>query len=171
MNKVFLPFKILKKDKFLFLWWFFVPFISLLGIILECSWNNEFRTGGFYLFSIPIILPFIYDFFVELKDHFAFKKEFKFSLHKIYTAILSLIIVISCFILKMTKLGSNVALQIILVMLCLFLSFYIYLENKMDDYLDDSGNYLRQESASINKIDKNSKVKEVKTRNGGKAKI
>lgn len=63
------------------------------------------------------------------------------------------------------------ALQIILVILCLFLSFYIYLENKMDDYLDDSGNYLRQESASINKIDKNSKVKEVKTRNGGKAKI
>ena len=41
----------------------------------------------------------------------------------------------------------------------------------MDDYLDDSGNYLRQESDSISKIDKNSKVKEVKTRNGGKAKI
>lgn len=171
MNKIFMPFKILKKDKFLFLWWFFVPFISLLGIILEWCWDNEFKTGGFYLFSIPIILPFIYDFFVELKDHFVLKKDFKFSLQKIYTAIISLIIIISCFIFKMSMLGSNVVLQIILVLLSLFLSFYIYLENKMDDYLDDSGNYLRQESDSISKIDKNSKVKEVKTRNGGKAKI
>lgn len=171
MKKLFMPFKILKKDKFLYLWWFFVPLISLLGIILEWNWNNEFQAGGFYLFSIPIILPFIYDFFVGLKDYFILKKEFKFSLYKIYTTIISLVIVILCFILKMSRFSSNIIFQLILVFSSLLLSFYIYLENKMHDYLDDYGDYLQQESDSINKIDKNSKINEVKTRNGGKAKI
>ena len=104
-------------------------------------------------------------------DYFILKKEFKFSIYKIYTASISFIIVVLCFILKMTKLGSNILLQVVLVVLCLFLSFYIYLENKMDDYLDDYGDYLQQESNSIHKIDKNSNINEVKTRDGRNIKI
>ena len=113
----------------------------------------------YILFIVINCLPFI------------LKKELKFSLYKIYTTIISLVIVILCFILKMSRFSSNIIFQLVLVFSSLLLSFYIYLENKMHDYLDDYGDYLKQESDSINKIDKNSKIKEVKTRNGGKAKI
>lgn len=125
-------FSILIKNPEYTIWCVYILIASIsfiIGMIEDCE--SEIEKGSLYFISMSIIAPLFIDFLILNVETRKFKIENYFLTRKTITLGLCCCILFLDFIFILTKLKSNIGFQIIMYVLSIVLSLYMFCLNKL----------------------------------------
>lgn len=168
---LFFPFKVLNKDRVLWIWiiatllaGFFTIFSDLL---LGKAINETFNQGIIYIFSITLLIPVISDSIIylcsedkkaEAEINFEHNREKKLlpiiKKHSI-TTYLSLILFFDIMVMLVStllylgKYKSTMWIQCIIGIVSLYITFYYFCLNRVSQYPQNYNEYIKNEQKGI----------------------
>lgn len=158
------PCLVIKREKTYLFWLIFVSVFGLINIwagILMGQYDmvkEAFLEGIMYTFSISLCAPFCIDFFVEMLVDKREKKISMFVSYKVIAGLLNIIwIVVLCF-LWLGKYKCSYIVQIIIGIISIVFSFYMYCIGKMEKHKDlmreyDDSEYLLEENDRMSDLE------------------
>lgn len=173
LKAIFAPFVIVKREKLYIGWIIYAIFFGMLNFLADTfmgnfeSITNYISSGQFYTFSIALCAPFIIDLLLSIIVGHRSDQGIHFLKYKITTISITIILLCIMTFLWMGKFKGILILQIILTLISLFLSYYMFLVGHMQEHIEvtskyDDKEYLKLENDRIEAVqNKTSTVSEV----------
>lgn len=174
IKKLLAPIMVVKREKTYLFWVIFVAVFGLINIWAGFLMGESdmiraaFKEGIMFTFSVSLCAPFCTDVFIEMLVDKREKKKSMFVTYKVITGLLNVIWIVGLCFLWLGKYKGNNILQIIIGVISLLFSFYMYCIGKMERHKDITGSYddceyllnendrmdeLENEAAMTNKIE------------------
>ena len=179
-KKICAPFVVIKHEKSYIIWVltvFVFGLINVWGSILLSGFNSFLSVlsdGPGYTFAISICVPQVAEVIIRLIVDRRNNRKWHFVAYKLIPVLIIIPFVVLLAFLWTGILIENMIIQVIMVIISIFMSFYLYCVNQMEqhpeitqEFDDIPYDYLNNEKNDMNKLDKDSKnIKNAKTRNG-----
>lgn len=163
-EKIKAPIRVLHREKTYLFWLIFVAVFGLInvwaGLLMGeyCIVMDAFEEGIVYTFSISLSAPFCTDVFVEMLVDKRERKTSMFVSYKVITVLLNVIWIVILCLLWLGKYKGDFIIQIIIGIISLFFSFYMYCIGKMERHKDitqvfDDMEYLSEENDRMDDLE------------------
>ena len=180
MRNIFVPFHIIKKEKAYIGWIVFTLMFGLLNIwggLLIYGFDNvvdAFMEGTGYTFAISICAPLVADILLNLIVDKKNGDKIQWLSYKLISVFFDIVFIFITALLWCGVLRGSLITQIIIGLISLILSLYIYCVSQMakhhdimDQYDDVEYNYLEKEYIRIKDLDANaSNLEKIESESG-----
>lgn len=164
VKKLLAPIMVVKREKTYLFWAIFVAIFGLINIwagflMGELNMIKEaFNEGIMFTFSVSLCAPFCTDVFIEMLVDKRENKKSMFVTYKVITGLLNVVWIVGLCFLWLGKYKGNYILQIIIGIISLLFSFYMYCIGKMERHKDitgtfDDSEYLSEENDRMDELE------------------
>ena len=182
LKNFFAPFILIKREKFYIGWIVYAIVFGMFNLIADLfsgnrlGLTNYFETGQFYTFSIALCAPLVIDLLLGMKVEHGLTQKVHFLKYKLFVISIAIVFIFITSALWSGNFRGSLKAQLLITVISLFLSYYMFLIGHMQEHADitqkyDDKGYLEEEKnrleATKEKLNETSEV-ELK---GGKVSI